>query len=78
MIDREDAERMLNLARVDLKALRNMLDRSAFEDSIFGFHAQQAVEKTLKGWLSFCGVTYPKTLDLRFLMNALETAAHQD
>ncbi len=48
--DREDAERMLALARVDLKATRNMLDPALFEDSVFGFHAQQAVEKALKSW----------------------------
>ena len=52
MIDRDDAERLLNLAKVDLKAIRNMLDPERFEDSVFGFHAQQAAEKALKAWLS--------------------------
>jgi len=75
MIDREDAERMLRLAKVDLKALRNMLDPDRFEDSVFGFHAQQAVEKALKAWLTLRGVAYPKTRDLRLLMNLLQNQA---
>jgi HEPN domain-containing protein len=78
MIDREDAERMLGLAHVDLKAMRNMLDPELFEDSVFGFHAQQAVEKALKAWLSLRGVAYPKTHDIRLLMNFLENRAGED
>ncbi len=69
MIDREDAERMLNLSKVDLKAIRNMLDPEVFDDSVFGFHAQQAVEKALRSWLSLRGIAYPKTHDLRVLMS---------
>jgi HEPN domain-containing protein len=78
MIDREDAERMLRLAKVDLKAIRNMLDPEEFDDSVFGFHAQQPVEKALKAWLSLRGVLYPKTHDLRLLMNLLQNQAQQD
>lgn len=78
MIDREDAERMLNLAKVDLKAIRNMLDPEQFEDSVFGFHAQQAVEKALKAWLTLRGIAYPKTHDLRALMSLLRTHTHED
>ncbi len=78
MIDREDAERMLNLAKVDLKAIRNMLDRELFEDSIFGFHAQQAVEKGLKSWLSLRRIGYSRTHDLRLLMSLLESQAQED
>ncbi len=48
MTDREDAQRMLAVAEIDLKALRNMLDSGLFEEAVFGFHAQQAVERTLK------------------------------
>ncbi|MBI5251050.1 MAG: HEPN domain-containing protein [Desulfomonile tiedjei] len=78
MIDREDAERMLTLAKVDLKAIRNMPDPEAFEDSVFGFHAQQAVEKALKAWLTLRGIPYPKTHDLRLLLNLLEGTAQED
>ncbi|MFH1116033.1 MAG: HEPN domain-containing protein [Pseudomonadota bacterium] len=78
MIDREDSERMHRLARADLKAIRNMLDPEHFEDSVFGFHAQQAVEKALKAWLTLRGVAFPKTHDLRLLMNLLQTRTHED
>lgn len=77
MIDREDAERMLALAKVDLKAIQNMLDPEEFEDSVFGFHAQQAVEKALKAWLTLRGAAYPKTHDLRLLMYLLETEGQE-
>ena len=78
MIDREDAERMLNLAKVDLKAIRNMLDPEIFEDSVFGLHAQQAVERALKSWLTLRGIAYPKTHDLRLLMSLLESHGQED
>ncbi len=61
MTDRDDARRMLAAAAADLKALGNMLDEERFEDSIFGFHAQQTAEKALKAWLSLRGRAYPKT-----------------
>jgi HEPN domain-containing protein len=77
MTGREEAERMLDLAKIDLKALRNMLEPERFDDSVFGFHAQQAAEKALKGWLSATGIAYPKTHDLRLLMNLLQTQAHE-
>ncbi|MEW6114639.1 MAG: HEPN domain-containing protein, partial [Thermodesulfobacteriota bacterium] len=75
MIDREDAQRLIELARVDLQAIRNMLDQEQFADSVFGFHAQQAVEKALKAWLSLRGVPYPKTHDLRLLTKLLQAQA---
>ena len=78
MTDREEAKRMLAVAEVDLKALRNMLDPEMFEDSVFGFHAQQAAEKSLKAWLSLRRIAYPKTHDLRILMNLLQTEAQED
>ena len=48
-----------------------MTDTEAFPDEIFGFHAQQAVEKTLKAWLAFLGATFPKTHDLKKLIDML-------
>lgn len=48
MPDTEAARLILAVAHRDLQALTNMLDAEAFPAEIFGFHAQQAVEKTLK------------------------------
>ena len=39
---------LLTVARKDFDALRGMENNDLFADEIFGFHAQQAVEKTLK------------------------------
>jgi HEPN domain-containing protein len=61
----------LKSARRDFKALRNMMSVEAFDDAIFGFHAQQAVEKTLKAWLNLIGQEHPHTHDLRLLLKRL-------
>jgi HEPN domain-containing protein len=45
------------MATKDLRALQGMLDNKTFADEVFGFHAQQIVEKSLKAWLSLRGVT---------------------
>ena len=44
----EHARKMLVMARKDLKAIEGMEDAETFSDEIFGFHAQQTVEKALK------------------------------
>jgi HEPN domain-containing protein len=66
------ARELLLTAKSDLKALGNMLDAERFDDRIFGFHAQQAVEKALKAWLSALGCAYPYTHDLSLLLHELE------
>lgn len=43
-------------------------------DSIFGFHAQQAVEKLLKALLSVHAVRFQQTHDLHELLTLLEIA----
>lgn len=68
----EHAVMMLRLAESDLKALRNMGDVNSFDDAIWGFHAQQAVEKLFKAWLGLLGKVYPRTHDLQVLYRLLE------
>ena len=72
MNDIDHAHDLLKLARVDLKALTGMNDIEIFAEAVFGFHAQQAIEKGLKAWLASLGVSYPKTHDLRLLLALLE------
>lgn len=72
--DLEDAARLMRRARADLAALRGMGDAMVFDDNIFGFHAQQAVEKALKAWLALLGLDYPFRHDLGELLSALKTA----
>lgn len=60
------------MARKDFDALRGMLDNPLFADEIFGFHAQQAIEKSLKAWLAARSVVFPLTHDLSRLLGLLE------
>jgi HEPN domain-containing protein len=71
MSDRDHARMILTAARRDLTALSGMSDKRQFADEIFGFHAQQAVEKALKAWLSMRGLEYPRTHDLEVLFDLL-------
>ena len=66
------ARTLLSSAEKDLKAIRNMADADAFADEVFGFHAQQAVEKTLKAWIALLGGEYPFVHDLDALLNTLQ------
>ena len=67
----EQAQKMLQMAGKDLKALHALLDPAITDDEIFGFHAQQAVEKSLKSWIAGIGGSYDKTHDLRILLLTL-------
>ena len=48
--DSEQARMILEMAKKDFKALRGMGNAETFEDEIFGFHVQQAVEKNIEGY----------------------------
>lgn len=61
MPNRAEIELLLTMARKDLKALSGMTDADIFAEEIFGFHAQQAIEKALKAWLTWLDVEYPRT-----------------
>ncbi|MGH7572472.1 MAG: HEPN domain-containing protein [Gemmatimonadota bacterium] len=72
MSDPDHADLLLEVARKDLRALEGMNDPSTFAEEIFGFHAQQSVEKAIKAWLSLAGQQYPRTHDLEALLVLLE------
>ena len=72
MPDLEHARLMLRLAQDDLAALEALETSPRITPSIFGFHAQQAVEKALKAWLSLLDVAYPRIHLLYELFNLLE------
>ena len=73
MSDRKQARELIEAAERDLSALRGMGDAGVFADEIFGFHVQQAVEKSFKAWLALLGETYPTTHNLARLLEALRT-----
>lgn len=74
MSDLKQAQTMLCMANKDFKALKGMMDTEIFEEEIFGFHAQQAIEKVLKAWLALLGHEYPLTHDISTLLELLESS----
>jgi HEPN domain-containing protein len=67
----EHAELLLRKARQDEFALEKLITDPASADEILGFHAQQAVEKTLKAVLILHDVRYPFIHDLKTLVDLL-------
>ncbi len=64
-------ELLLRKARQDELVLEKLLgDRDVYDDTL-GFHAQQAAEKMLKAVLASRGIDYPKTHNLRVLIELL-------
>jgi HEPN domain-containing protein len=74
MTDIDGARGYLSAARRDAQALAHMLDENAFSLEIFGFHAQQAIEKGLKGLLCLRNVEPPFSHNLRHLLVLLESS----
>ena len=67
----QHAHLLLKKGLADEAAVR-VLVTAEVDDSIIGFHAQQAVEKSLKAVLAARGAAYPWTHDIRHLMELLE------
>jgi HEPN domain-containing protein len=73
----EHAHRLLAMAQKDLKSLANMLSPEQHDDEIFGFHAQQAIEKSLKAWIAQRRERYPLTHDLSVLLGQLQDGGEE-
>jgi HEPN domain-containing protein len=69
---REYAQVLLHRAESDLRACRALAKDPTMEDDVVGFHAQQAVEKSLKVALLLAAVPFPRTHDLDFLLARAE------
>lgn len=74
MPDIKQAAAMLRIAQRDLAALQGMADAAVFADEIFGFHAQQAIEKCLKAWMCALGLNYPFSHHINRLLVLLRDA----
>ena len=74
---REEAERLLRLARRDQAAFSALLDTSTVAVAVAFFHAQQAVEKTLKAVMCLRGIEYRRTHDLEELAGQLADTGHR-
>jgi HEPN domain-containing protein len=67
----ENARMLLVMAGKDLKAMAALVDPQSVDDEIFGFHAQQAVEKSLKAWIAAIGGMFARIHDLSQLFAIL-------
>ncbi|MDR3668931.1 MAG: HEPN domain-containing protein [Ignavibacteriaceae bacterium] len=68
----EHAENMLTMSNKDFNALCGMMvNTDYFSNEIFGFHAQQAVEKAAKALLDIFSIEYKKIHDIGELFNLL-------
>jgi HEPN domain-containing protein len=72
--DKDHAKQLLEMANKDHSALAHMLDTENFSHEVFGFHAQQTIEKALKAWIASRGLTYPKSHDVGALVKILRDA----
>ena len=63
---------LLRRADGDLTLVRHVLDDADIPDAIIGFHAQQAVEKSLKAVLSAREVSYDRTHAIDYLVGLVE------
>ena len=70
--DRDHAFQLLDMASKDHQAITHMLDSESFPEEVFGFHAQQSIEKGLKAWITAKGLAYPKSHDVSALIRILE------
>lgn len=64
----DQAQQTLVMAAKDIKAMTSLLSPESADDEIFGFHAQQAVEKSLKAWIGAVGGDYGHVHDLHVLL----------
>jgi len=62
-----EAERLLRIARRDLRMARRLLDPDV-EEASWGWATQQCLEKTLKAWLQHLGVRPPHSHDIARLL----------
>lgn len=67
-----EATVLLTMAGKDIDLLRFIITSDLVADEIFGFHAQQAAEKTLKAWIIGAGGTIDRTHDVRRLLIMLQ------
>lgn len=74
MKPRSGSEVLLSKATQNEDVLDAALGGARISDEIFGFHAQQAVEKLLKARLVSLGVDYPKVHNLLTMVELLASA----
>ena len=73
MLHNEDvAKEWINVANLDLKSAKFLMNMKDIPFQIVCYHCQQAIEKYLKAYLAFCGNEIIKTHDLLILNKKCE------
>ena len=72
MADTSVAQMLMAAARQDEAACVLLSSGAGIGDAVVGFHAQQAVEKSLKAVLSARGIEFRRTHDFVSLLDLLE------
>jgi HEPN domain-containing protein len=72
MADASLAEMLLVAAGRDRQAFGKLAEDPGLHDSLAGFHAQQAVEKSLKAVLAQAEIPFRRTHDIAELLDLLE------
>jgi HEPN domain-containing protein len=67
------AHLLLRKANADLAATRALASDADPHDEAIGFHAQQAVEKAIKAVLALSRIAAPRTHDLTYLVELLDS-----
>jgi len=73
----EAADLFLGKAASDLAAARLLAGDDGQDDDVVGFHAQQAVEKSLKAVVAVRSLEIPRSHDLGLLIRLLDSAEHR-
>ena len=71
MAERSVAALLLDAAEQDLRACVVLAQTAGIGDAVVGFHAEQAVEKSLKAVLSAHGIPFRRTHDIVELLDLL-------
>lgn len=71
MTQSNDFHLYLKKASEDILLLTKLYKDQEIADSIWGFHAQQALEKMMKAYLSKISIPFPKSHDLVFLFDLI-------
>ncbi len=77
MKQRELVRLLLHKAAQDEAAMAHLMPDANLDDELVGFHAQQAVEKSLKAWLAHLGIDYPRVHSLETLVELLNAHGHE-
>lgn len=68
----EQAALLLRKAHADEQAMEVLIASGSIGPELIGFHAQQAAEKYLKALMSHRHIAFPRTHDLRTLLDSLD------